>query len=167
MSFINIFNFKKYFTKPSDAQVARIGHVNAVYDALNNPTTVQVTDGGTFTAFTNVPVTLEKTSDYGIIELTYGGTTPSIPASAWVFTVTLDITNLTPGAKLFASATTGTDYVDSEVGLRQIIQVENPVNTEDNIITFRIFSAIASTSVVNINVEYGMKVKIFYTLIEY
>lgn len=34
MAFIDIFNFKKYITKPSDAATARIGHVNAVYDAL-------------------------------------------------------------------------------------------------------------------------------------
>ena len=33
MAFIDIFNFKKYFSKPSDSQVARYGHVNAVYDA--------------------------------------------------------------------------------------------------------------------------------------
>jgi hypothetical protein len=40
MSFIDIFNFKKYFSKPSDSQVARIGHVNAVYDTLNQPATL-------------------------------------------------------------------------------------------------------------------------------
>jgi hypothetical protein len=34
MAFIDIFNFKKYFRKPSDVQVARYGHVNALYDAL-------------------------------------------------------------------------------------------------------------------------------------
>jgi len=34
MAFIDIFNFKKYFSKPSDAQVARYGHVNALYDQL-------------------------------------------------------------------------------------------------------------------------------------
>lgn len=33
MAFIDIFNFKKYFAKPSDSQVARYGHVNALYDA--------------------------------------------------------------------------------------------------------------------------------------
>jgi hypothetical protein len=37
MAFIDIFNFKKYFRKPSDAQVARYGHVNALYDALLQP----------------------------------------------------------------------------------------------------------------------------------
>lgn len=36
MAFIDIFNFKKYFSKPSDSQVARYGHVNALYDALNS-----------------------------------------------------------------------------------------------------------------------------------
>lgn len=34
MAFIDIFNFKKYFAKSSDAQVARYGHVNALYDDL-------------------------------------------------------------------------------------------------------------------------------------
>ncbi len=34
MAFIDIFNFKKYFAAPSDSQVARYGHVNAVYDDL-------------------------------------------------------------------------------------------------------------------------------------
>jgi hypothetical protein len=34
MTFIDIFNFKKYFAKPSDSQVARYGHVNALYTDL-------------------------------------------------------------------------------------------------------------------------------------
>jgi hypothetical protein len=34
MAFIDIFNFKKYFAKPSDSQVARYGHVNALYTNL-------------------------------------------------------------------------------------------------------------------------------------
>jgi hypothetical protein len=34
MAFIDIFNFKKYFATPSDSQVARYGHVNALYTAL-------------------------------------------------------------------------------------------------------------------------------------
>lgn len=38
MAFIDIFNFKKYFSKPSDSQVARYGHVNALYEALQQPT---------------------------------------------------------------------------------------------------------------------------------
>ncbi len=38
MAFIDIFNFKKYFSKPSDSQVARYGHVNALYDQLSNQT---------------------------------------------------------------------------------------------------------------------------------
>ena len=38
MAFIDIFNFKKYFRKPSDAQVARYGHVNALYDQLSAST---------------------------------------------------------------------------------------------------------------------------------
>jgi hypothetical protein len=40
MSFIDIFNFKKYFRKSSDSQVARYGHVNALYDDLDAKFTV-------------------------------------------------------------------------------------------------------------------------------
>jgi hypothetical protein len=35
MAFIDIFNFKKYFLKPSDSQVARYGHINALYTDLS------------------------------------------------------------------------------------------------------------------------------------
>ena len=52
MAFINIFNFKKYFAKPSDAQVARYGHVNALYDAsqpkITTGSVIQTGDNGTF-----------------------------------------------------------------------------------------------------------------------
>ena len=34
MSFINFLNYKKYFGKSTDAQAARIGHVNALYDTV-------------------------------------------------------------------------------------------------------------------------------------
>lgn len=34
MAFVDIFNFKKYITKPSDATTARIGHVNSLYNTL-------------------------------------------------------------------------------------------------------------------------------------
>lgn len=36
MGFIDIFNYKKYFKVKSDSTVARIGHVNAVYNALQS-----------------------------------------------------------------------------------------------------------------------------------
>ncbi len=36
MGFIDIFNYKKYFKVKSDATVARVGHVNAVYNALQS-----------------------------------------------------------------------------------------------------------------------------------
>lgn len=36
MAFIDIFNFKKYFATPSDSQVARYGHVNAVAARVTN-----------------------------------------------------------------------------------------------------------------------------------
>lgn len=34
MSFINFLNYKKYIGRSTDAQAARIGHVNAVYSSL-------------------------------------------------------------------------------------------------------------------------------------
>jgi len=37
MAFVDIFNFKKYITKPSDALTARVGHVNALYNTLQQP----------------------------------------------------------------------------------------------------------------------------------
>ena len=57
MAFIDIFNFKKYFSKPSDAQVARYGHVNAAYDALKESL-----------SFTSAAYTLE--SGYTEIDIT-------------------------------------------------------------------------------------------------
>lgn len=36
MGFIDIFNYKKYFKVKADATVARVGHVNAVYTALQS-----------------------------------------------------------------------------------------------------------------------------------
>lgn len=51
MSFINFLNYKKYFGKNTDAQAARIGHVNAAYKDLKITTgsVTQLTD-----LFTNV-----------------------------------------------------------------------------------------------------------------
>jgi hypothetical protein len=56
MSFIDIFNYKKYFKKSSDAQVARIGHVNALYDALSNSGSKFTVDTGTVSIFSSVTV---------------------------------------------------------------------------------------------------------------
>lgn len=70
MAFINIFNYKKYFRKASDSNVARIGHVNALYDALNSNTDYQpkLTTGSVKQTGSNTnAVTINK--DAGIIEL--------------------------------------------------------------------------------------------------
>lgn len=37
MAFIDIFNFKKYFAVPSDSQVARYGHLNALAKRITDP----------------------------------------------------------------------------------------------------------------------------------
>jgi len=37
MSFINTFNYKKYFRKESDATVARVGHVNRLAERFLDP----------------------------------------------------------------------------------------------------------------------------------
>lgn len=45
MAFIDIFNYKKYFTKNSDANVARIGHVNKLAERVVSSSVVtQQTD---------------------------------------------------------------------------------------------------------------------------
>jgi len=48
MSFINTFNYKKYFRKESDATVARVGHVNRLAERFLDPEYVtQETDNET------------------------------------------------------------------------------------------------------------------------
>jgi hypothetical protein len=58
MAFIDIFNFKKYFLKPSDSQVARYGHVNALYEDLKLTKASYVTtpSGGTLNVTTDAGV---------------------------------------------------------------------------------------------------------------
>lgn len=63
MAFIDIFNFKKYFRKPSDAQVARYGHVNALYDNLTNSFAIQTG------AYTKTGTTVPVTTKSGIISI--------------------------------------------------------------------------------------------------
>jgi hypothetical protein len=64
MSFINFLNYRKYFGKNTDAQAARIGHVNAVYDALSNSGKFTV-DTGTVGIYGSVTVN----ADAGAIAL--------------------------------------------------------------------------------------------------
>jgi predicted porin len=49
MAFIDIFNFKKYFLKPSDSQVARYGHINALYNDLSESLSQNQITTGTVT----------------------------------------------------------------------------------------------------------------------
>lgn len=61
MAFIDIFNFKKYFATPSDSQVARYGHINALASRITSPGTV------TQTIDNNTDVTLN--SYVGVVTL--------------------------------------------------------------------------------------------------
>ena len=54
MAFIDIFNFKKYFANPSDSQVARYGHVNALYDALSASSSSSAVNVPTPVTFSNM-----------------------------------------------------------------------------------------------------------------
>jgi hypothetical protein len=68
MAFIDIFNYKKYFKKSSDATVARVGHVNAVYDALQTDSQPKFTVGTvTQTVSNTTAVTINTTA--GRIEM--------------------------------------------------------------------------------------------------
>lgn len=40
MAFVDIFNYKKYFSKKGDATVARVGHVNKLADRITAPISV-------------------------------------------------------------------------------------------------------------------------------
>lgn len=96
MAFVDIFNFKKYITKPSDAATARIGHVNAVGERLSSP--VKVTQQGVI----NSPVTIDGYSGVitlaGILEtgsnITINVTNPKVKADSCVL-ITIDYASLT------------------------------------------------------------------------
>ena len=73
MAFVDIFNFKKYITKPSDATTARIGHVNALYDTMtpyiSSPITVtQETSLATAVTANARCGKIELAGDFGIID---------------------------------------------------------------------------------------------------
>ena len=53
MAFIDIFNYKKYFSSKGDSNVARIGHVNKLANRVTSPTAV------TQTGSTVSPVTID------------------------------------------------------------------------------------------------------------
>jgi hypothetical protein len=77
MAFIDIFNFKKYFATPSDSQVARYGHVNALYNATQPKFTVDtVTQTGSITTDVTVNSTAGK--------VTMSGPISAIPTGGFV-----------------------------------------------------------------------------------
>jgi hypothetical protein len=76
MAFIDIFNYKKYFKKSSDATVARVGHVNAVYDALQTDSQPKFTVG-TVTQTGTGQVTINTTAG----RITMGAVLNSTPSS--------------------------------------------------------------------------------------
>ena len=78
MAFIDIFNFKKYFAKPSDSQVARYGHVNAVYDTLYN----DFANGGSFSKGAYTTDTLGDTVNISTVSGTITFDSPSFITSA-------------------------------------------------------------------------------------
>ena len=71
MGFINWLNLRKYIKRGTDSEVARIGHVNAVYDALSGggpiPTkfVTEITADGNGPYFDEVAIDVEQTSSIG------------------------------------------------------------------------------------------------------
>lgn len=63
MGFINWQNLRKYIRRGTDAEVARIGHVNAVYDALSNGPTPPSRVVTSITADGNGPYSNDVTID--------------------------------------------------------------------------------------------------------
>lgn len=71
MAFVDIFNYKKYFSNKGDSNVARIGHVNKLATRITNPIAItQLTD-------VNTAVTVDAYA--GVITL--AGILPAPPAS--------------------------------------------------------------------------------------
>ena len=108
MAFIDIFNFKKYFDKPSDAQVARYGHINALYDTLSSSTDYQpkfTVDSVTQTGSTTTPVTID--ADAGIIQLagaySAGDLTFTVNNNKVTSSSVILLTVQTPGTQAFPS----------------------------------------------------------------
>ena len=65
MAFIDIFNFKKYFSKPSDSQVARYGHVNGLYKELSP----RIKDPKTYSTTESTSIIIPITTYTGKINL--------------------------------------------------------------------------------------------------
>jgi hypothetical protein len=99
MAFIDIFNYKKYFAKSSDAQVARIGHVNKLAAHITAPARVaqlnSINDNVTINAYS------------GVIEMFDNFTAPSDLGA----TFRVDNDKVTANSVVLVSIETG-DYGD-------------------------------------------------------
>lgn len=167
MSFINIFNFKKYLSKPSDAQVARIGHVNALYDALTPPVQVIQVEAGS-TLVTDA-ITVTKTSNKGIVEVSYTGPTINQTINLIIFRFEVTFSNISPTANIHIVSTLCTDYpaFGAEVARRFIHNVEAPFQNTNNVLVFGMTAALGQTSPNIITIEEGSKFKFMYEITEY
>jgi hypothetical protein len=103
MAFIDIFNFKKYFAKPSDSQVARYGHVNALYDTIapfiSSPVTV--------TQETSLATAVTANTRCGKIELAGGFDSTGVLNTTFTFNNSEITTNSVILTQI--SGTSGTD----------------------------------------------------------
>jgi hypothetical protein len=125
MAFIDIFNFKKYFSKPSDSQVARYGHVNALYDALQQPEK----------NYYDVAIKIELDGDTS--EVKYTVVYNEIPSTLRALRVILnqdplnDVLNISISNSTSGSLTT-IDYSNVSVSTNQIITGAGAVQIIDN-----------------------------------
>lgn len=134
MSFINIFNYKKYFKKTSDANVARIGHVNAVYDALSQGSlpykvyTALLTQSGTDAPVATV---LDNTlgSDVIFTRSSIGTYYVINSAGAWDMTKTLFLATSSTGSIISFGGTQIPEYIPVVGGGTALVTFDNNENT--------------------------------------
>jgi hypothetical protein len=168
MTFVDIFNFKKYITKPSDALTARIGHVNALYNALQQPEeTVQVTSIDADDTLFGPTIEIDNTSKKGIIEITYIGETTTTTAEFIIFAINVTFSNTDLSKKLHIISTLSKDYINTEAASRFIHNVEVPFNSTNNQVVFTMTCAIANNGSQNVVVEENAVFKFMYEITEY
>ncbi len=132
MAFIDIFNFKKYFAKPSDSQVARYGHVNALY------TNLKITVGSY--DFNTIDGDLTVTTKAGVItflnDITMGGasfnlaSTEILPSSV----ILLTIGSLNDAALVATTRSAGTGDV------RIVLHNDDSIDAEDVVLNYLIIN---------------------------
>ena len=137
MAFIDIFNFKKYFSKPSDSQVARYGHVNALYDALS-----------TASSFTTAKYLFENINDSPF----------DITSSAGQITFSDSSIGMgnTQAVQLNASFITENSIIVASVGCNPINSsgVVVRVSTEEGTAEIRITNVSATSDIDTISINY-------------